>query len=79
MTTQEPDVTSLTDVAPGEEVTVIALASGRGTAEHFSELGIQPGMTLRVLQNFGAGPLTVAVGARQLEIGRGMAEKLLVR
>jgi ferrous iron transport protein A len=79
MTTQQPNVTSLSDVAPGEEVTVVGLDSGRGAAEHLTELGIQPGMTLRVLQNVGSGPISVALGEREVDIGRGMADKVLVR
>lgn len=79
MSTQESHPVRLSDIAPGEEVIVVGLASGRGAARQFTELGVEPGMGLRVLENVGAGPVFVALGERQLEIGRGMADKLLVR
>lgn len=78
MSAGESHPVALSDVAPGEEVIVVGLASGRGAARHFTELGVEPGMALRVLENVGAGPVVVALGERQLEIGRGMADKLLV-
>jgi ferrous iron transport protein A len=78
MSTQEPTAVPLTEVESGKEVIVIGFASGRGAVDHFAQLGIHPGTKLRVLTSGGTGPVTIAAGQRRMDIGRGMADKLLV-
>jgi len=47
-------------------------------AHRLAELGLTPGVEMEVLQNKG-GPILLAVRSTRLAIGRGMANKVMVR
>lgn len=79
MSAQGQEAVPLSQVARDAQVVVVRIVSGGGAADHFAQLGIRPGTAMRVLGRGGAGPIAITVGERRLEIGRGMAEKLLVR
>jgi Fe2+ transport system protein FeoA len=65
-------------VAPGEEVRLIAIRGGRRMRKRLAELGLNPGLTVRVVQRDGHGPLILAVKDSRLALGRGMAHKIMV-
>jgi ferrous iron transport protein A len=41
-------------------------------------MGLVPGITLKILNRNGSGPVMIAVKDSRLAIGRGMAEKIIV-
>lgn len=69
----------LTALEPGEPALVHALAGGRGVARRLAELGLVPGATVRVLSAGRGGPVLVEVRGSRIALGRGMADKVLVR
>jgi ferrous iron transport protein A len=54
------------------------LAGGRGFVGRLAALGFTPGARIRMMQNFGHGPLIVLVRDTRLALGRGEAMKVQV-
>jgi len=69
----------LTDLATDEEGAIIELGGGRDFVSRLATLGFTPGAPLRMLQNFGSGPLIVRVRDTRIALGRGEANKVVVR
>jgi ferrous iron transport protein A len=71
----------LCDVAAGQTATVVGLEGGREFRNRLVSMGMMMGCTLRVIRagNGSGHPVLVALGHARLAIGRGMAEKVLVR
>lgn len=65
-------------VTPGEEVRLTAIHGGQGIRKRLADLGLTLGMTVRVMQQGGHGPLILAVKDSRLALGRGMAHKIMV-
>jgi len=68
----------LSRVDPEKEVTLIDITGGRGIRSKLYSMGLVPGVSLRVLNRNGHGPLIVAVKDSRLVIGQGMASKIVV-
>jgi Fe2+ transport system protein FeoA len=66
-------------VSPGEEVRLVAIHGGHRMRKRLADLGLNIGMTVRVVQRNGHGPLILAVKDSRLAVGRGMAHKILVQ
>jgi Fe2+ transport system protein FeoA len=67
----------LTEAKPGALVQLVAINGGRKLARRIVELGLTPGVKLKVLHDSG-GPMIIAVRDSRIALGRGMAEKLSV-
>jgi Fe2+ transport system protein FeoA len=65
-------------VAPGEEVRLIAVRGGQRMRKRLADLGLNPGLTVRVVQRNAHGPLILAVMDSRIALGRGMAHKIMV-
>jgi ferrous iron transport protein A len=61
----------------GQKVQLVRIHGGRQLTHRLVEMGLTPGVTIRVLQNSG-GPLLVAEADSRIAVGRGMAEKIEV-
>jgi len=72
------NVTTLSTLRPGETGQVHELAGGRGFVCRLAALGLTPGARIKMVQNFGHGPLIVLVRETRLALGRGEAMKVLV-
>jgi len=68
----------LTMACPGEEMRLVAIRGGCRMRRRLADLGLNSGMTVRVVQHSGRGPMIVAVKDSRLAIGRGMAHRILV-
>ncbi len=68
----------LTMAAPGERLTLVEITAKNGLQRRLTELGLTPGVEFQVLQSQG-GPLLLAVHDSRLAVGRGMAQKILVK
>lgn len=66
-------------VSPGEEVRLVTIYGGQRVRKRLADLGLNLGMTVRVLQDNGHGPLILAVKDSRLAVGRGVALKILVQ
>ena len=69
---------TLSRIDPGEEVTLIDIDGGRGIRSKLYSMGLVPGITLKILNRSGSGPVMIALKDSRLAIGRGMAEKIIV-
>jgi len=70
---------SLDRLSPGERAAVCSLSGGRTVSNRLVSLGFTPGVELEMVQNFGHGPLIVALRGTRVALGRGEAAKILVR
>jgi Fe2+ transport system protein FeoA len=68
----------LTMAAPGKSLTLVEITAGNGLRHRLTELGLTPGVEFQILQSQG-GPLLLAVHDSRLALGRGMAQKILVK
>jgi len=65
-------------VSPGEEVRLVAIQGGQRMRKRLADLGLNLGMTVRVIQRNGHGPLILAVKDSRLALGHGMAHRIMV-
>jgi Fe2+ transport system protein FeoA len=68
----------LTSARRDETVQVVRIDAGRRLAQRLMELGLTPGVIVQVVHVNG-GPMLIAVRGARLAIGRGMAEKIMVK
>ena len=69
---------SLGSVRSGESVQIRRMAGGHQFLSRLASLGFTPGAQLKVLQNYGHGPIIVRLRDTRVALGRGEAEKILV-
>jgi len=69
---------ALSTLYPGERGMVAELLGGRGVLGRMAALGFTPGAEVRMLQNFGHGPLIVLLRDTRVALGRGEASKVRV-
>jgi len=71
----------LSMVAPGQVVQLVAVHGGWGIRQRLADMGLNPGVKVRVIQSgfSGGGPIIIAVRDFRLALGRGMAHKIMVR
>lgn len=61
----------------GEELELSKIIAGGGLVRRLSEMGIYPGVRLRIISNPGAGPIIVEINGIRFGLGKGIASKLL--
>ena len=69
----------LTMVRPGQKVKLLAVNAGRGLKSRLASMGLVPGVELVVMNSAFAGPLLVSVKDSRIMLGRGLAQKIMVR
>jgi ferrous iron transport protein A len=69
---------SLSAIRSGESVRIQKMQGGHHFLSRLASLGFTPGARLKVVQNFGHGPLIVALRETRVALGRGEASKILV-
>jgi Fe2+ transport system protein FeoA len=69
---------SLSTIKSGESVEIREMTGGHHFLSRLASLGFTPGAHLRVVQNYGRGPIIVNVRETRVALGRGEAEKILV-
>ncbi len=67
----------LTQAKTGACLHLVKIEGGREVTRRLVELGLTPGVSVRVLQNYG-GPVLIAVRDSRIALGRGIASKLQV-
>jgi Fe2+ transport system protein FeoA len=77
--TIEMDIVPLDMIEAGKHAWVAGHLGGDNLAHKTAELGISKGATIEMLENRGHGPLRLILNEAPLEIGRGMAQKILVK
>jgi ferrous iron transport protein A len=74
---QNPLICPLTKAPVGQDLRLCQLCKGRKMARRLAELGLTPGVCLRIVQDAG-GPLLLSVRNSRVALGRGIADKLSV-
>lgn len=69
----------LSALQPGECAEVARVLCGHGLLCRMTSLGFTPGAEVKVVQNYGHGPLIAQVRGARVALGRGEANQLYVR
>jgi ferrous iron transport protein A len=76
---QQAHAMPLSMVAPGQTVELVSIQGGQKLRKRLADLGLNVGMTVRVMQAHPTGPMIVAVkGDSRLALGRGITHKVVV-
>ena len=74
----EGELVPLGVLGAAEVGVVERLAGGRGMVSRLAPLGFTPGARVKMVQNFGRGPLIVMVRGTRIALGRREAQKIIV-
>lgn len=77
-TSTNRDHLALSSVRTGEEVRIHRIRGGHHFLSRLATLGFTPGAQLRVVQNYGRGPIIVNLRDTRIALGRGEAAKIEV-
>ena len=64
---------------PGAVVTLIAINAGFGLRRRLADMGLSPGVNLRIIQSQIPGPVIIDLRGSRLALGRGMAQRIIVK
>lgn len=73
-----PGVSRLSMMPPGSRAVVVDIAAGPGLRSRLMQMGLVPGTLVEVVRN-GPGPVLVRVRGVVVALGRGIADKIVVR
>jgi len=76
---QDSKNTPLSALQPHQRAIVASLGGGHGLLSRMATLGFTPGAEVTMVQNYGRGPLIAMVRGGRVALGRGEADKILVR
>ena len=65
-------------VPPGREVRLVSIHGGDRMKKRLADLGLNTGMTVRVVSETNKGPVILAVKDSRLALGRGLLHRILV-
>lgn len=74
----EVEEITIANLATGESGVVKSYTGGRGMMGRCLSMGFTPGSLVKILKNFGSGPVLVKVHDTEVAVGRGIAEKIVV-
>lgn len=63
----------------GEVVTVVSVRGGWGLQRRLADMGLTPGVRIRLINNQIAGPVLVELRGARVALGRGVAQKIMVK
>jgi ferrous iron transport protein A len=64
---------------PAELVTVIGVRAGWGLQRRLADMGLTPGTQIRVINSQMPGPVLIDLRGSRIALGRGVAQKILVK
>ena len=69
----------LSMASPGETVTVVNVRAGWGLQGRLADMGLTPGVQVRVINSQMSGPIMIDLRGSRLALGRGVAHKIMVK
>jgi len=63
---------------PGELITVIGVRAGWGLQRRLADMGLTPGVQIRVINSQMPGPVLIDLRGSRVALGRGIAQKVMV-
>jgi Fur family ferric uptake transcriptional regulator len=76
---QREDVTPLTAAKQGEQLVIEKFTGGAGSRMRLMSMGLRVGDAIDVITNLNQGQLVIAVENKRLVLGRGLAQKIMVK
>ncbi|HNY80700.1 MAG: ferrous iron transport protein A [Sedimentisphaerales bacterium] len=76
---QEKQTRPLSTAKAGERVRLVRIDAGRGLNNRLASMGLVPNAELRVVSNGHPGPFVLIVKEAKVVLGRGVAQKILVK
>lgn len=64
---------------PGEVVTVVHVRAGWGLTRRLADMGLLPGVSIRVINSQMPGPIIIDLRGSRLVLGHGLAHKIMVK
>lgn len=68
----------LTMARPGEKIRMVAVRVGWGLTRRLADMGLLPGVIIRVVHSQNSGPVIIDLRGSRLALGRGVAQKIMV-
>lgn len=69
----------LSMVSPGELVQVATVRVGWGLQRRLADMGLTPGVKVRVINSQRPGPVVIEIRGSRLALGQGVAHKIMVK
>ena len=69
----------LSQAETGKELTLVDIVGGRGIRCKLFSMGLIPGTKITVVNKATAGPIILRARDSRMALGRGMAEKIIVK
>ena len=76
---QEQQMRPLSTTQAGDQVSVAGIDAGRGLNSRLAAMGLVAGTALRVVSNGHPGPFVLIVKGAKVVLGRGVAQKIMIR
>ena len=76
---QDRQMRPLSTAKTGERVRLVRIDAGRGLNNRLASMGLVPNAELRVVSNGHPGPFVLIVKEAKVVLGRGAAQKILVK
>lgn len=76
---QEQRVRPLSTTQTGDCIRVVGIDAGRGLNSRLAAMGLVAGTELRVVSNGHPGPFVLIVKGAKVVLGRGVAQKIMVK
>ena len=77
--TEQKRLRPLSTVRDGEKVKLARIDAGRGLNSRLASMGLVPNVEITVVSNRQRGPFMISVKNSKMMLGRGMANKIMVR
>lgn len=65
-------------VSPGEMATVVDVRAGRGLQRRLADMGLLPGVHIKMVNSQIPGPVIIDLRGSRLVLGHGVSQKILV-
>lgn len=69
----------LSKIQAGQMVKLVSVEAGRGLNSRLAAMGLLPNVEITVVNNGHPGPFVISVRGSKMMLGRGMADKIMVR
>lgn len=76
---EQNQVRLLSTVTTGDTVRVVRVQAGRGLNSRLASMGFVSNVSIRVVSNSHPGPFVVIIKDVKMVLGRGVAQKILIR
>jgi ferrous iron transport protein A len=76
---EQKKATPLSTIQTGKTVKLVSVEAGRGLNSRLTAMGLLPNVEITVINNGYPGPFVISVRGSRMMLGRGMADKIMVR